>query len=688
MNSFFKKLALLCLSAASLVFVSCSNRFIKNGEKISLESGWEYGYFNPFENPNAAFKSLSDEQLNNLQELVDGQKGMIWLKKSFEIPASLQNKTLGCYLGRITLADRTYLNGSYIGGEGNFPPYETTAWNTSRFYSVPDSLLNWDGLNVIAVQIFVNGEGSIVSGPFISEENQARYAASKEGFWNCKINLLFAAFMIVIGLYHLMLWINRREETENFHFAFINLITAMYMSVFYISEIPGLPSGYFPFLLYQKIFSSSLPFLLLFLIQQFVNGYLKRKEWTWVLIVRILFVAVPVIIIMCCPTYISVRHIRNYLNPCLLPPAGYILFTTAYAVFKKQKDARALLLGFSPLLMTIVLDVLLHDWLKFYSLPYFSSMGWQLVIIALLFVLARRFSNALTESEYLNIHLQDEVSSRTKELTEANENLTVVNEKLEEANVAAAKDMKLAVNVQQSFYPRTAPVLEDWEIAYTFKPMSGVSGDLYDFFHTGKKLDGIALFDVSGHGISSGLVTMLSKTVIDRYFTPDQEVPINSIMKSINMGIVEAKGDIENYLTGLLLRCDGSKVQYANAGHPPIFYRSAKGVCAAVESKNKSTGSGLFGGAVVGIPGMDLDVKGIRFEMKAGDALIMYTDCLSESRNVSGEEWGQQNVLKAFGEAGNGSARSKLDYVLGEFKKFTEGCEVKDDLTVIILQKK
>lgn len=682
---------LFCSVALCLVMVfavSCSNRYIGNGEKINLGSGWEYGFSNPFEDPDAEFKTLSEEKLLNLHELVQGQKGFIWLKKTFLIPDGLKGKALACYLGRITIADKTYLNGTYIGGEGHFPPYETTAWNTSRFYQIPETEINMEGENVIAVQIFVNGEGSIVSGPFIGESSEARYAADKEGFWNCKINLLFAFFMIIIGFYHLMLWYRRHEEYENLYFFFINILTAMYMSVFYISEIPGLPSGYFPFLLYQKIFSSAIPFVLLFLIQQFVNSYLKQEEWLWVRIVRVVGALIPVVIIMLCPTYIVVRQMRTYLNLFLIPPVAYITFTAAFAVFKKRKDSRALLLGFSPLLLSIILDVLLHDLLKIYSLPYFSSMGFQFVLIALLFVLARRFSKARTESEYLNVHLQDEVQERTKELTKANECLTVANDKLEEARLVAEKDMRLAVNVQQSFYPRKAPELDGWEIAYTFKPMSGVSGDLYDFFHTGKRFDGIALFDVSGHGISSGLVTMLSKTVISRYFTVDQTVPVNSIMKSINSGIIDAKGDIENYLTGLLIRCDGNRIQYTNAGHPPMFFRSAKGTCAVVETKKKGEAQGFAGGAIIGIPGMDLDVKGLHFDMKPGDSLIMYTDCLSESRNSEGEEWGQPAVMRAFGESGNGSAKSKLDYVLEQFSRFTEGTEIKDDLTVIVLQKK
>lgn len=275
-------------------------------------------------------------------------------------------------------------------------------------------------------------------------------------------------------------------------------------------------------------------------------------------------------------------------------------------------------------------------------MPYFTSLGWQLVVIALLFILANRFSKARRAAEYLNIHLQDEVNDRTK----------------------------------------------DWEIAYSFKPMSGVSGDLYDFFTEGSKFNGLALFDVSGHGISSGLVTMLAKDVVVRNFTADMSIKFGNVMKKINDAIVEEKGDIENYLTGLLLRVSGNKVQFINAGHPAVFLRTAaNGKCYPVQLLVKEASTSMFGG-IIGIPGMEVDFSAVQFNMAAGDALIMYTDCLSESLNKEGEQYSQNKIARSFENSGNGNADSKLKKVLDDFYDYTDNVPLKDDLTVIVLQKK
>ena len=219
------------------------------------------------------------------------------------------------------------------------------------------------------------------------------------------------------------------------------------------------------------------------------------------------------------------------------------------------------------------------------------------------------------------------------------------------------------------------------------KILSGVSGDLYDFFTEGKKLRGLGLFDVSGHGISSGLVTMLAKTTIDRIFAAEQNKPLASVMGLINKAIIEEKGDIQNYLTGLLVRIDGDRVEYVNGGHPPMFYRMANGRVVPVEVPGAQDDSA---GGIVGMAGLDSEFKGIQFGMKSGDALIMYTDCLSESNAENGkEQFGYTRIMEAFSACPSVSgAKQKLEQVLEAYASFTGDKPANDDLTVIVLQKK
>lgn len=664
----------------SMLFLlaACSD---SHHERISLTEGWEYNLFDPALHEND-FKPLEDSMLSNLENLVTDNYGYLWLRKRFSVPDTLKNKLLGCYLGRITIADETFLNGAKIGGEGLFPPHEFSAWNRARLYTIPANLI-LDGENELVVKIWVDGEGSIVSNPFIGEIDDATEIAKREAFWASRIQLVFAFLMFVIGLYHLLLYVKSRSEKDNFAFGLINLISSVYLFVFYYVEFPAFTGEHISFLWFQKIFSSGLPYVLPFLVTMYINSFLKRRDRKPVLFARLVFAVVPVIIVMFCPSYRVLRQMQPLLQGMLIPPMVYILIILVGKVIQRKKESLTLLIGFSPLVISVVLDFLIHSVFKFYNFPYISSTGWQLVIITLLFIMANRFANSKLEVEYLNRNLEKEVADRTKELSESNAQLSVTNDELSTAKRRADRDMQLAVYVQRSFYQKFMPDFSDWEVAYYFNPMAGVSGDLYDFFYKHETLRGVGLFDVSGHGIASGLVTMLAKTVIDRKFNEGLEKPLSQVMGEINRQIGEEKGDIENYLTGVLLRLNGNKVEYLSAGHPKAFFRSGhSGKTVPIEVKGQENGGGL-----IGIPMLEPEYSAIGFSMKSGDSILLYTDCLSESRNKEGKEFGYEGITRSFSNA-DGAAQFQLDSILADFEKFTEGVPVNDDLTIIVLKKK
>ena len=674
-----KKSLFVCISFLLIFFFASCEAL--SPERIPLDQGWDYTLSEPFGNPDD-FKALEDENLLNLEKLVPDGQGIIYLKKTFTVAPGLKDMLLGCYLGRITLADDTFLNGVKIGGEGRFPPHEFSAWNRVRFYQIPENLLN-SGENSLVVKIWVDGEGSIVSNPFIGELSDAKKAAGREKFWASEIQLVFAFLMLVIGAYHLLLYVKCRSEKDNFAFGLINLISALYLVVFYYVEFPSFTGEHISFLWFQKIFSSGLPYLLPFLVTMYINSFLHRVDRQPVLFFRIVFAVVPVIIVLSCPSYRILRQMQPLLQGMLVPPMIYIIIILVGKVIQKAKDSVILLIGFSPLVLAVVLDFMIHTVLKFYDFPYISSVGWQLVIITLLFIMANRFANSKNEVEYLNKNLEKEVADRTKELSESNEQLSITNEALSTAKRRADRDMQLAVYVQRSFYQRSLPEFSGWDIAWHFTPMAGVSGDLYDFFYHKDVLRGVGLFDVSGHGIASGLVTMLAKTVIDRKFNEGLNLPLSKVMSEINEQIGEEKGDIENYLTGVLLRLNGDKVEYLSAGHPKAFFRAGgSGKTVPIEVNGKESGGG-----VIGIPMLGGDYSAIGFSMKSGDSIVLYTDCLSESRDKEGNEYGYSRIPRAFSMA-KGSAKNQLDFLLSDFNEFRSGVAANDDLTVIVLQKK
>ena len=671
-NRVYFVLTLLFLSF--LLFAGCKKS--SDDEKIYLSENWSYTLD---EDGKSGWKPLPVENLTNLPPLLDTGIGYIWLKNTVRIPYGAAAKDLSVYLGRISMADETYFNGSLIGTGGYFPPEEWSSWNKVRLYNIPGGIIKSGEANELTIKIWLNGEGSVVAKPFpyIGDSYEAEHTYKRERFWNGTVYALCAFALLVIAAYHILIFAKRPEDRENILFAFINIVTALYLCVFYIDDLPDLPFKGLNFLTFQKIFSYSLPFLLIYFVGSFVQVFLGAKDVRLVKIARRILVLIPVAVLFVAPDYPVLRKLWGICQIMLLPHIVYIAIVMVRSLKKGKNEVVPLFIGFSPFLLAIVLD-LIHNLLHWYALPYISMYGWMLVIIMLLFILASKFTAARNEAEDLNANLEKKVEDRTRELSETNA-------LLESANRQAADDMKLAVYVQQSFYPRVAPVTGDYDVAFTFNPKAGVSGDLFDFYKVGNRLAGAALFDVSGHGIAAGLVTMLAKSIISKEFVDNMNKPLANVMSIISNKIAEDKGDVENYLTGILLRFENEYAYYVNGGHPAMFFRNSSGKVsmAAIAGKEKEASGGL-----VGIKNLPVEYTGIKFKMSPGDAILIYTDCLYETKDVNGIEFGTDRIPQAFEHAAGHSAQEKLNQVLGEFKEFAEGSEIKDDLTMIVIQKR
>jgi DUF1680 family protein len=93
-----------------------------------------------------------------------------WYRISIVIPLSMKTtagKGIKLNLGKIDDADQTYFNGKLIGETGSFPPDYITQWEKQRIYIIPESIVEWDKENVIAVRVYnlVGGMG-MWEGPY------------------------------------------------------------------------------------------------------------------------------------------------------------------------------------------------------------------------------------------------------------------------------------------------------------------------------------------------------------------------------------------------------------------------------------------------------------------------------------------------------------------------------------------
>lgn len=244
------------------------------------------------------------------------------------------------------------------------------------------------------------------------------------------------------------------------------------------------------------------------------------------------------------------------------------------------------------------------------------------------------------------------------------------------------KEITLASFVQKSFFTHNVTEFDGWTLNFYSEPMAGISGDMFDIYNTDNKLDGLGLFDVSGHGLSSGLVTMLVKNIIYKEFYKQKDKPLQQVLNYINDRIIREKGDIENFLTGTLARINGNNVEFINAGNPqPIIYVKEKNNAFFYENSNQNH----YG--VIGMADFPVNYTSTVIKMNSGDEILFYTDGITENTNKSGLSYGKDLLLESFKINTFKTCKDQISDLIAHYKAFKGDFRSSDDITVLLLKK-
>ena len=255
--------------------------------------------------------------------------------------------------------------------------------------------------------------------------------------------------------------------------------------------------------------------------------------------------------------------------------------------------------------------------------------------------------------------------------------------KLLEMQRIADIEMEMASLVQSGIFPQNPPSVREWEIAVLFRPVTPVSGDFYDFYESNGRLEGVSLFDVSGHGVSAGLITMIASSAVRHIFRECSSVPLGEVMGIINKALGKEIGHVDNFLTGMLLRFKGFEVEYANAAHTQLLCRS--GTDGSVSVVN--SGGEDFRGPLLGIKEEGIYFDQLTFTMAPGDRILVYSDALVETMDAGRTHYGQDRLAESFRAAPDGNMREAVEQIVRDAESHMNGLPWKDDLTIILMKR-
>lgn len=697
-----KKLKKLILFMFPLLLISCGPKFPPEAEqKIEVGDSFYYWESTAESNPGDAmrnirnFKKLEDKSVTNLQKTLGKGEHYVWIKFDFTIPEYFRGKSLMLVIPHLKVAEQLWLNGNFISQSGTFPPRTQSSLFKSHFFSFPINLLNNEpgAINTVLIKVYALGKSGISSHSYIKPPQFAFQEQEIINFHHAKIYMLLVGTLALSFILYICLYLSIPKFKQYRDFAFMNLSMVFFLIPFFATEIPVYNSGAFPFLLFTK-FTYCIPaFLTATFLVSFAFNFMDTKQPLWLIISRIGILLTQIIITLAIPTYDKLVEFAPSLLALLILNVGVavVLVIINLSNPEKRKQAMLFTLGFLPLFLTMLIDIIrrVHDHTQTYT--FISLFGWLFSTIIFIVTISIRFAKTYASNERLSNHLQDEVNNRTRELQDANYELSLLNERLEKDKFRADMDLQMASLVQQRFFPRPEKHFKGWEISIFYNPQAIVSGDLYDYYGYNDVLNGLSVFDVSGHGISASLVTMLSKNIISHAFQTGyrEKQSMDYILHKINNTILYEKGDIDNYMTGLLCRFGKTDkngrchVEIGNAGHPyPLKYSLE----ADEVSEIKGDSSKKHYGAI-GMKGIAVSFATSVFDMNEGDVLICYTDGLTETTNKKQEQFGTTIIKSILKENHNKPATEIIRNITYELIKFSGGKPPEDDITIIVARK-
>ena len=247
-------------------------------------------------------------------------------------------------------------------------------------------------------------------------------------------------------------------------------------------------------------------------------------------------------------------------------------------------------------------------------------------------------------------------------------------------------EIQQASRIQKVFFGQKKLDFENFRVAVKSVPMAGVTGDLYDLYPDTENIDrlfGAGVFDISGHGISSGIVTLLAKNIIKQEFYDNKKLPLGGVARKIDHRFVVEKGDLENYITGVFVRFDGEKTELLNAGHQPaLLYKSYSTSFEYVKRSEDAFGP-------IGLSAIAPVYISTSLELHSGDELILFTDGIIDCENIEKKAFGRDALLELFNEVRELPIEEQLEKLFNKLEEFSSGTEEReDDMTLMIIQKK
>lgn len=268
-----------------------------------------------------------------------------------------------------------------------------------------------------------------------------------------------------------------------------------------------------------------------------------------------------------------------------------------------------------------------------------------------------------------------------------NQLLTDTLVKLRQLYDSLDRDLVDARNLQQSLLRERHHQYREGAISLILRPSGHVGGDMVGFFDITPSLTGLYAFDVSGHGVTSALLTarlsgLLSGASADHNIAVMQTAlgpagrPPAQVAATMNQ-LMLSEIQTDRYVTlayAELDRLRGS-VRIVQAGHPHPLLQHRDGSVSILGD------GGLPVGLIEGAEYHDF-----KAQLNPGERLLLVSDGVTECPDPAGEELGHDGLERIMRHLAPLRGNALLEALMWELARWHESEDFPDDVSCALFE--
>lgn len=240
------------------------------------------------------------------------------------------------------------------------------------------------------------------------------------------------------------------------------------------------------------------------------------------------------------------------------------------------------------------------------------------------------------------------------------------------------QEMKWARDIQQTLLPRIMPEVPGYEVFGVSVPALEVGGDYFDIVPCGASWNCI-IGDVSGKGVPAALIMSIVRSLIHTY--AEVSIGPEEIVRRVNRKLTpDLESEMFVTLAAFGFDPETHRASIVRAGHEPLFLVRANGVAERLQPPGTAMG-------LTDVPLFEEMLSPVTVQLDPGDALVMFTDGITESRSPTEGELGYDRFTEWVRKRAGLRARQMVESLVRDVHAFSQGAPPADDITLLVVKR-